>query len=159
MAIDGTGFIEKAVYARDTISDRYICITKCSPPHTIRYRERFPGTACPQEEYGFSEMSLAGRLFFVCLPTPFTASIYVHIGPPLAGKLKIDVPFRRFHKTWQFFLVPLYFSGFGTNRRVSVSVPLGDFRKLRITMRDAIRFSGVCNKHPCPGVRAIRWLS
>ena len=35
-------------------------------------------------------MSLAGRLFLVCLPTPFTASIYARIGPPLAGKLKFD---------------------------------------------------------------------
>ena len=35
MAIDGTGFIEKAVYARDTISDRYICITKCSPGRRV----------------------------------------------------------------------------------------------------------------------------
>lgn len=79
--------------------------------------------------------------------------------PPLAGKLKFDAHADVFAKTDSIFLVPLYFSNFGTNSRVFARVPLGDFRKLRITMRDAIRFSGVCNKHPCSEFRAIRWLS
>ena len=83
----------------------------------------------------------------------------MHISAPRAGKLKFDAHSDIFTKHDSIFLVPLYFSDFETNRRFSASVPLGDFRKLRITMGDAIRFSGFCYKHPSSGFRAIRWLS
>ena len=41
----------------------------------------------------------------------------------------------------------------------SRNVALGGFRKARISERDDIRFSEVCNKRAVSGDRDIRWFS
>ena len=52
--------------------------------------------------------------------------------------------------------VPLYFGEFVTDRRFLDFVPLGDFRKARISKGDAIRFFEVCHKQCDLGLRDIK---
>lgn len=136
--LNRTGFMEEVVYVRDTI-ERKVPRDSMSPGSIQIFRD-----------------VLSRASLFVCLPTHLSMNVTV---PPRAGKRKFDAPSDIFTKHGSIFLVPLYFLGFETNSRFSARVPLGDFRTIRITMRDAIRFSEVCNKHPCSGFRAIRWLS
>lgn len=55
--------------------------------------------------------------------------------------------------------MPLEFLEFVTERRFLEIVPLGGFRKKRISVGGAIRFSGVCHKRADFRLRDIRWFS
>ena len=61
-----------------------------------------------------------------------------------------------FTKTVYSNLAPLVFLIFVTNKRFSARAPLDDFRKEEISKRDAIIFSGVCNKQGIFKMRAIK---
>ena len=51
---------------------------------------------------------------------------------------------------------PLLILIFVTNKRFSARAPLDDFRKEEISKRDAIIFSGFCNKQSIFKIRAIK---